>query len=398
MPGILANFASVMDFEITAFYNYTLFAAWVLLFFFGGNLLIAAAPPKTAFRNYARSRKILGVALLLFGLKILLHWIFNFREHTPHIASALNLSCYYMEGILFGMSFISLLDPSYISHRQITGDFSKWGFTTLLLWTGALLLSGVSRLCLLVVGSCIFVADAVRIVVTFFRTYRKAVGEMENYYSDDVYNFVRWLYKSVFGIIFFGLIGSVLAFAPRWVNAIYMFGGIFMFIYIFISFQNYMLYYEVVDEVVKPVEDEPSGTEGIPDIPVAEPSHPEDAAPEEYNTGRLRLETDRWIARGGYRQSGITVGQMATEMSTNRTDMSSFINSEYGCSFSEWVCALRLKEARRLLLEEPETPIEQVAARCGFSSSSYFSKQFTKAMGMSPTRWRKQQDESASDE
>lgn len=369
------------------FYNYTLFAAWVLLLFFGSYLLIAAAPAKEAFRNYGRSRRILGVALLLFACQICLQWMFNFRENAPHIAAALNLTCYYIEGILFGMSFISLLDPSYINRRQLTGDFSKWGATTLLLWTGALLLSGTLRLCLLVAGSCIFFADAVRIVIVFFRTYRKAAGDMENYYADNVYNFIRWLYKSVFGIIFFGLIGSVLAFAPQWGNAFYMFAGIFMFVYIFISFQNYMLYYEAVDEAVKPTADCPpadAATTGIP--------QEEDTAPKRDGAERIRRGIEQWVACGGYRQSGVTVAQIAAEMNTNRSDMSLFINSEYGCSFSEWICRLRLEDARQLLSEHPGMTIEQVSSRCGFSSSSYFSKQFARDTGMSPTRWRKRQE------
>lgn len=374
------------------FYNYTLFAAWVLLLFFGSYLLIAAAPPKEAFRNYGRSRRILGVALLLFACQICLQWMFNFRENAPHIAAALNLTCYYIEGILFGMSFISLLNPSYINRRQLTGDFSKWGATTLLLWTGALLLSGTPRLCLLVAGSCIFFADAVRIVIVFFRTYRKAVGEMENYYADNVYNFIRWLYKSVFGIIFFGLIGSVLAFAPQWGNALYMFAGIFMFVYIFISFQNYMLYYEAVDEAVKPAEGTGAADCPSADAAAAEIPPEEDTAPKRNGVERLRSGIEQWIASGGFRQNGVTVTQMAAEMNTNRSDMSAFINSEYGCSFSEWICKLRLKEARQLLSGHPEMTIEQVSVSCGFSSSSYFSKQFAKDTGMSPTKWRKRKE------
>lgn len=129
---------------------------------------------------------------------------------------------------------------------------------------------------------------------------------MENYYSDDVYNFIRWLYKSVFGIIFFGLIGSALAFAPQWGNAFYMFAGIFMFVYVFVSFQNYMLYYEVVDEAVK-LSGEVAETDTTSEYPDAEVAATGKLIPKKDGRERLRYGIEEWIAGGGYRQNGVTV-------------------------------------------------------------------------------------------
>ncbi len=107
-------------------YSDSLLVAWAMLFVFGICLIFTSVPNITAFKNYLRSRTILGVALIIFGIQIMLQWMFDFRGNALHIATALNITCYYLEGILFGMSFISLLRPSYICRRQMVSDFGKW--------------------------------------------------------------------------------------------------------------------------------------------------------------------------------------------------------------------------------------------------------------------------------
>lgn len=42
----------------------------------------------------------------------------------------------------------------------------------------------------------------------------------------------------------------------------------------------------------------------------------------------------------------------------------------------------------RLLLGETETPISDVADRCGFSTVGHFGRQFRRLHRMSPSQWR----------
>ena len=72
----------------------------------------------------------------------------------------------------------------------------------------------------------------------------------------------------------------------------------------------------------------------------------------------------------------------------NRSYLSRFINTEYGCSFYKWVNGLRIKEAKRLLTEQPDLKIQDIADRCGFSSRRVFSQIFTRETGTTPTEWK----------
>jgi AraC family transcriptional regulator len=60
-----------------------------------------------------------------------------------------------------------------------------------------------------------------------------------------------------------------------------------------------------------------------------------------------------------------------------------------GSSPHAYVMNRRLHRARDLLINQPELPIDQIALRFGFSSSSHFSSAFRRQNGLTPTAFRK---------
>lgn len=230
-------------------YKDSLFAAWVLLTFFGCNMLLGKLPWKSA-EGYGRSRKLLGIAFLCFAVQIFIQWRFEFREWNPMVASALNFSCFYMAAFLFGMSFISLLDAGYICKRRVITDICKYIVVMTMAWTAALTMEGTAAKMLMRTVALIFFIDTLSISVRFFKTYRHVMNDIDDYYADNIMAFVTWLFRSTYGIIIFGLSCTVMAFAPQWAIAVYMTIGIFMFIYIYLSFQNYIMHYGRVSRAI----------------------------------------------------------------------------------------------------------------------------------------------------
>ena len=64
--------------------------------------------------------------------------------------------------------------------------------------------------------------------------------------------------------------------------------------------------------------------------------------------------------------------------------------SAQGTSFSNELLLRRVQAARSILQAEPHVSIADVARRCGFGSTSYFSRSFRKIVGHSPTAERAQ--------
>lgn|SRR5574344_920056 len=363
-------------------YNNSLLAAWAILLAFGFCLIFGSAPKTVKYNNYLRSRTILGVALIFFAIQIMTQWLFDFRGNARHIATALNITCYYLEAILFGMSFISLLRPSYICSRQLLSDFGKWTACMAVMWTAVLTLDGTVRTVVQIAAASVFFCDAARISIIFFRTYHRARKNMDDYYADNVKDFTAWLSKSTYGIVFFGLTGAILAFAPKTVIAIQMILGIGMFVYIFLSFINYIVNYEAVEIAI---EEEDINTEETKD---AESEADETTATE--NDDALDAALEHWIDESEFVCGGLTVDGVAMQLGTNRTTLSKYINSRYA-NFYEWIAALRLDEAKRLMKENPQMTLEDVAMQSGFSSKSHLSHRFRQAEDTTPGKWRKEQ-------
>lgn len=94
-----------------------------------------------------------------------------------------------------------------------------------------------------------------------------------------------------------------------------------------------------------------------------------------------------------YTQSSLKVEQVARMLGTNRTYLSRTIRKEYDKTFPQLIMAYRIEEAKRLLKEDPEMKMNEVALRCGFKNSSVLGKAFREETGTTPLNWRRLQGE-----
>ncbi len=106
-----------------------------------------------------------------------------------------------------------------------------------------------------------------------------------------------------------------------------------------------------------------------------------------------RATLDAWIEQEKpYLNPDFQLIDLRQVLPLNRTYLSRLINSEYGCSFYQWVNGLRIEEAKRLMTEKPDLKLQEVAERCGFSSPVVFSRVFTRETGIAPSKWEKVKD------
>lgn len=96
-----------------------------------------------------------------------------------------------------------------------------------------------------------------------------------------------------------------------------------------------------------------------------------------------------WVNNKGYLKKGITINEVATQIGTNRTYLSSHINIEKKKHFNSWINELRIAEAKWLLLNRQDLTIDQVGNRVGYTEQSNFTHHFTEITGFPPQKWRK---------
>lgn len=313
----------------------------------------------------------MGGAFLIYCVQFFIQWRFNVRDDFPLVASALNITFFYLSAIMVGFSFISLLNEKYLNRKRAIADLSLWAVVNILIWLSITFLPKSISMWVLIVAALIFFVYVANISWIFFKTYRSAVRKIQNYHSEEVDSFIRWISKSVFFAIVMGLICSVMAFAPKWLITLYLACSIPFFYYIFICFLDYLIYYETVDDAII---DESETT-----------NEPTDKL---WAYQHLEEQLQEWIYAKNYLQPKINMGELAKQIGSNRSYLSNYINSQYSCTYYEWIAQLRLREAKKLLIDEPNITTAQIAERVGFSSNSHFTTLFTEKEGISPAKWR----------
>ncbi|MNR05685.1 HTH-type transcriptional regulator CdhR [compost metagenome] len=86
----------------------------------------------------------------------------------------------------------------------------------------------------------------------------------------------------------------------------------------------------------------------------------------------------------------ITIEMMAESMGYNRAYLSRMFKRHTKVTPVTFLLKLRVDKARLLLRERLELTIEQIAASVGFYDPLYFSKQFRRWYGVSPSEYRNQ--------
>jgi len=89
-------------------------------------------------------------------------------------------------------------------------------------------------------------------------------------------------------------------------------------------------------------------------------------------------------------EGGIQISAVAKACCLSRSHFSRAFKVATGHSPSDWLQLARLTRAKQLL-EQNDSPICQVGLACGFVDQSHFSRMFSRKFGMTPRKWRAQE-------
>ena len=81
--------------------------------------------------------------------------------------------------------------------------------------------------------------------------------------------------------------------------------------------------------------------------------------------------------------------QAAAAAGLSSSYVGEFFRARTGVPLVRYLSVLRVEKAQQLLRERPEWSITEIASRCGFEDSSYFTRIFRKITGRTPRDYRK---------
>lgn len=372
-----------MDYSI---YSLSLCIALPLMIFFGFYFLLARTPDKAIFGNYICSRRIMGVAMLLLAANYSVHFFYGIRFKNVNAAILMNMSTYFLCYWLFSSALTTLLNRFYITRRRLLTHIGLWVLFSVL---SAIVLfhlpeGMIQKTGLLAMATWLMIYGFVlarRLVLA----YRRAVKIFDNTHSDNIGAYIRWLSVFTYWAVVFGVGCGLLTFLPDKYIYVWILSSIPFYIYLFHCYQNYMLFYEKVENAME------SEIVSEDDI-LCEADTAEDVAndmPSCY--AEIAESIKRWIDDEGYLRPGLTIKELADTLHTNRTYLSGYINTSLNTTFRDWITRLRIDYAKQRMTSHPEQKIAEIAEASGFMSQSHFMKTFKDKEGCSPAKWKKAQ-------
>ncbi len=363
-------------------YSYSLLVSLVLMIFFGIYFILGRIPSKKEYSSYRISRSIMGVALLTLSVNYLTHLLVQPRFMNPLYAIFMNLSTYYLEAWLFSCALMELLKKDYLTKRLFTLHILSWISYTVI-WTLILVIlpnRGYLHLSALFGMAVWFVIYSFRLARRLYITYKRAVKAFDDYHSDDIELYIKWMSRFTYWAVVFGVGVGLLTFIPNHYIYLWIISAIPFYIYLFCSYMNYLLFCEQVNEILE------SGMLWEEEVEKNDAQNGLEC-PDYFDD--ISSNLSKWLESRQYTTQGLNVAQVAEALNTNRTYLYEFIKYKYDISFREWINNLRIEYAKQRMVHNPNETVSEIAEKAGYISMSNFSKLFSEAEGTTPFKWRK---------
>jgi YesN/AraC family two-component response regulator len=101
----------------------------------------------------------------------------------------------------------------------------------------------------------------------------------------------------------------------------------------------------------------------------------------------LPVQLDEYISAN--LQNDLSTETLCSHFNIGKTKLYKLSKEYYGESIADHIRSLRIYLAKKLLSEEKDLSINEIATRCGFSDYNYFITVFKKHCGVSPAKFRK---------
>lgn len=364
-------------------YTYILLtsAAAVVMLMLGCMLLVIRIPreERTAKLRVAR----LCLALSYFILSIP-HFIECCCKTNPdvdaRILASFTLATAAFQSLLFTATILTFILPDYVTRRRTLCQMGGVviGVAIFLVTVFAYR----DPYPVLYAGLAAYFGQLIYYTLLFRRKYTESLRRLEEYYDDDAYAQLKWVKCSFYTALTIGVMASVSVYFPSHFALYFTIVYIVFYAWFANRFSNYAAKVNYFLPAV-------THTEQKTEITVTAATDTDFTSVEnEAKTIALHQAIERWVAERGYVKSEVGIEEIAAELGTNIDFLRYYFRTYMSSDFRPWRGELRIREAQRIMNEEPELSVSQVSERVGISDRSNFRSQFCKIVGMSPAEYR----------
>ena len=335
----------------------------------------------------ARWLMVTGIGLL--DVQFLLQYTLGLRAMGVTQAVLVNLILFIPASWAIALALLYLQRQGRVSHTARWAGGAAWALVLVLLGVavnidGRPLLSDTPQLYgAEVAASVLYLMMQGYYASLHLRNIVQMRRALQNYYDRDTDDLLRWMKLSILVLMVMAMMVPLLIFVRSAGLAIF---GVLFFVGIFFLVDSFCGYAVSSAPMTVNAAEENERQENAERQVVDEKLATTDSTSELTEDGLQHVgeAVGRWVAQGGYRQSGINMPAAAEAIGVPRYLLSAWLKKDQNCTYANWMTSLRIDEAKRILKENPDWNNEAVAQHCGFSDRSYFQKKFKEYTGMTP--------------
>lgn len=252
--------------------------------------------------------------------------------------------------------------------------------------------NGWIRTAIIASSIVLFIINCVVHIIVFHRTYVRSLRKIEQYYDEEQDHKIKWIRFCYVIMMLTQMFILVYMLLPHGFMKIWALWYVLFMLYFSANFISFLGSHKLLLDAFayKTL----SGQEIMERIERRKKfKQDRDGAVEQTELTdpqlmRIERSLQKWVKEKRFREYDKTREQIARELNTTKEMLHLYFTTKVGVDFKTWRTGLRIEEAKRLLLENPEMSTNIIAELSGFSDRSNFHRQFTKIVGCSPKQWR----------
>ena len=281
------------------------------------------------------------------------------------------------QAFLFTYTLVLLIHSAYVTRKRVVRELIPILTLSVSLVTAYFILPDAGVKIAIQLFILFYIWLLIKYVRLFITTYRDCLRKLDNFFSGQEAEHLRWVNFSFYAALSVGVMALIISLFPSIrMGVVCSVTCLLFYPYFAIRIIKYGFVYKKLAVAL------------ADDTPQSEQSEEEESAPQPLIAKSFENNLKIWLDKKQFLYADVTINDLALQIGTNRSYLSEYINTAKGKTFRQWINELRIDHAKHLLDKNPELELYKIAEQTGYPDNKYFSTCFKKITGKTPTEYR----------
>lgn len=332
--------------------------------------LCVTVPRLPKLENYKSAKRIMAFAYMLFCVVSLYEISIRLQGiNLPTFKiSILIFSTFQL--YIFAHVNISLIDSRYLSVKKLIYHLIPVTILSLLnvgtykgLWN-----DDFSNILYYIILAFFTFSLGITVLI-FIKHHRDYKKRFNNYYTANSRDHLQWILHANIFILLSSIIVILFCIFFTEITILFPIMLIAFYTYYAIHFINYADIFNYIEPIVRMEAEKNVKASSI-------------------TLSQIENSVTEWEKKKLYLKHDLTIAIVASQISTNRTYLSNYLNTTKKMTFNEWINSLRIEEAKKIITADRHATLDDICDEIGYADKSYFSKCFQRYTGMTVKQWK----------